>query len=203
MSVYGYYFIDEILDDKTAADFKAHLPGFYESPMESFLTDKITVSQLYIGNKVTAVERVRTMQKLSEHFSLNLYTGSDTSSLPFVHNRGFANTLTEMPIIFHESKINLNTTSKAIRSGIPLRVFDILGCEGFMLSNYQPELFEFFEPGVDFDYYGSMEEMVAKADYYLNHEKERKEIAHNGYEKVAEFYNYPRRLEELLNLAFS
>lgn len=88
-----------------------------------------------------------------------------------------------MPLIFHESKINLNITSKAIRSGIPLRVFDIMACEGFVLSNYQPELAELFQSSAEFDYYTSVEELLEKTDYYLNHEKERNEIAHNGFEK--------------------
>ena len=201
LKIYGYYFIEDVLNDKIVDEFKKHLPGFYQSPFENFLTDKITVSQLYIGNKISALERVRTMKILSEHFSLDLYTGSDTSKLPNIHNRGLVKTLTEMPIVFHESKINLNITSKSIRSGIPLRVFDILGCEGFLLSNYQNELETFFEPGVDFDYYGSMDELLEKTDYYLHHEKERKEIAHNGYEKVMYNYNYPERLNKLLKIA--
>lgn len=203
LKVYGYYFIDEVLTDEVIRDFKNHLPGFYNNPMEGFLTDRITVSQLYIGNKITALERIRAMKLLSQHFSVDLYTGSDTSDIPNIHNCGFAKTLTEMPAIFHESKINFNPTSKAIRSGIPLRIFDIMGCEGFVLSNYQIELAEFFEPGVDFDYYTSFEEMLEKVDYYLHHEHERKEIAHNGFEKVSREYNYPKRLEELFCLAFS
>lgn len=202
LKVYGYYFIDDVLTDEIAADFKAHLPHFYQYPFENFLTDKITVSQLYIGNKISAVERLQTMKLLSEHFLLDLYTGSDTSMLPEAHNRGFAKTLTEMPIIFHESKINLNPTSKPIRSGIPLRIFDIMGCGGFVLSNYQPELCEFFEPGVEFDYYGSLDELIEKTDYYLHHEKQRAEIAHNGFEKAARDYNYPKRLHELFSIAF-
>lgn len=202
LKVYGYYFIDELLPDKIVEDFKAHLPSFYQYPMDTFLTDKTTVSQLYIGNKISALERVEIMKRLSEYVSLDLYTGSDTSMLPKVHNRGFAKTLTEMPIIFHESKINLNPTSKPIRSGIPLRVFDIMGCGGFVLSNYQPELCEFFEAGVEFDYYGSLDELVEKTNYYLSHEKERAEIAHNGFEKAAREYNYPKRLHELFSIVF-
>ena len=194
LKIYGYYLVEEVLPDAIIEEFKNHMPGFYHSPLDNFLTDRMIVSQLYIGNKITALERMRTMQLLSEHFSIDLYTGSDTSTLPLVHNCGLAKTLTEMPIIFHESKINLNTTSKSIRSGIPLRVFDIFACEGFMLSNYQNELMEYFEPGVDFDYYSSMEELIEKTDYYLRHENLRKEIAHNGFEKVSQYYNYPLRL---------
>lgn len=204
LQIYGYYFIDEIITDAVVKEFKACMPDFYtQNPDHTFLTDRITVSQFYIGNKITETERVRTMQKLSDLFSVDLYTGSDTSMIPKVHNRSFAHTLTEMPIIFHESKINLNTTSKAIRSGIPLRLFDILGCEGFVLTNYQAELPELFDIGNEVIAYSNLDEMCELASYYLNHDKERREIAHNGYKKVLSQYNYPTRLEQLLQMAFS
>lgn len=203
LKVYGYYFVEDLLPDTIIDTFKAHMPGFYTYPLETFLTDRKTMAQLYIGNKITAMERLRTMELLSTYFSCDLYTGSDTSSLPLVHNRGLAKTLTEMPIIFHQSKINLNTTSKAIRSGLPLRIFDILGCGGFVLTNYQAELPEFFDLGQELIAYGSLEELKDLTAYYLEHEKERKEIAHAGFEKVLRDYTYPVRLEQMLTLALS
>lgn len=36
----------------------------------------------------------------------------------------------EVPLIYHNSKISLNSTSKTIELGIPQRVFDILNCDG-------------------------------------------------------------------------
>lgn len=203
LRVYGYFFLEDLLTDEIVAAFKAHLPGFYTYPLENFLTDRQTMAQLYLGNKITAIERLRTMKILSEHFHLDLYTGSDTSMLPKVYNRGFAKSLTEMPIIFHESKINLNTTCKAIRSGLPQRIFDIMGCGGFVLTNYQPELSEIFNIGTDLITYGNLDELKDITAYYLNHEKERQEIAQNGFERVAKDYNYTVRLEQLLQLAFS
>ncbi len=203
LRVYGYFFLEDLLTDEIVAAFKAHLPGFYTYPLETFLTDRKTMAQLYIGNKITAVERLRTMKILSEHFNLDLYTGSDTSVLPKVHNRGFAKSLTEMPIIFHESKINLNTTCKAIRSGLPQRIFDIMGCGGFVLTNFQPELSEIFNVGTDLVTYGNLDELKDITSYYLEHQKKRQEIAQNGFERVARDYNYPVRLEQLLQLAFS
>lgn len=203
LRVYGYFFVEDLLTDEMVEAFKKCLPGFYSYPMETFLTDKITMAQLYIGSKITAVERVRTMELLSKHYPVDLYTGSDTSALPQVNNRGFAKSLTEMPIIFHESRINLNSTAKSIRSGLPQRIFDIMGCGGFVLTNYQQELPEIFEIGSEVAAYSSLEELNDMVDYYLNHDKERLEIAHNGFEKVAKEYNYPLRLEQLLNLAFS
>lgn len=201
--IYGYYFIEKVLTDEMVEEFKAHFPHFYTYPAESFLTDKITLSQLYIGNKITAMERIETMQALSQNFSTVIYTASDTSGLPKLINKGLAKSLTEMPIIFHESKINLNTTSKAIRSGLPLRIWDILGSGGFVLSNYQEEIPLFLTIGQHLDIYSSMEELVDKCQYYLAHDKERMEIAENGYEEVRAKHTYAIRISEMLSMAFS
>ena len=201
--IYGYYFVENVLSDKIVEEFKEHFPNFYTYPAKSYLTDKITLSQLYIGNKITAMERMETMKILSKTFYTTIYTGSDTSTLPDIHNRGLAKSLTEMPIIFHESKINLNTTSKAIRSGLPLRIWDILSCGGFVLSNYQEEIPHFLTVGEHLDIYTSIEELLDKCHYYLSHEKERKEIAENGYTEVCTHHTYEIRLTEMLTEAFS
>ena len=200
--IYGYYFIENVLTDEIVKDFKAHFPYFYSFPAEYYLTDKITLSQLYIGNKITAMERLETMKILSENFTTTIYTASDTSTLPYLHNKGLAKTITEMPIIFHESKININTTSKAIRSALPLRIWDILGSGGFVLSNYQEEIPQLLTIGEHLDIYSSMDELADKCRYYLSHDKERKEIAENGYKEVREHHTYEIRLAKLFSLAF-
>ena len=201
--VYGYYFIEDLISDKILEDFKSGIEGFYTYPAESFLTDKRTLSQLYIGNKVTAMERDLTFRTLSENFNTAIYTASDTSMYPHIHNMGLAKTLTELPLIFHFSKININTTSKPIRTGLPLRIFDILSCGGFCLSNYQEEIPELFVPDEDIVMYGSMEELRDKCAYYLEHEDLRREIAINGYRKLKENYSYEKQMEKLLLTAYS
>ena len=132
--VYGYYFIDELLTDEVVAKLKRSLP-VYQIPEESFLTEEKLMSLFYIGNHITAMERADTFKRLSDSTDTYIYTGSDTSAMPAIHNMGFANTLLEMPLIFNRSRININTTSKAIRTGLPLRIFDILSCGGFCISN--------------------------------------------------------------------
>lgn len=203
LKIYGYYFIEELLPDEIVSAFIDHFPGFYRLPGDNFLSDRATLSQLYIGTKITVMERDRIMHMLSDKYPLTIYTGSDTSAYPRLKNRGFAKTLTEMPIIFHESKINLNLTAKSIRSGLPLRIWDILGSGGFCITNYQPELPGLLPPGEYLDSYGSFEELDEKVHYYLTHEKERKEIAYNGYEYVKAHHTYPIRLAQMLQLAFA
>lgn len=203
LRIYGGYIIEELLTDEIVDEFKKHLPGFYTCPYDTYLTDKITMAQLYIGSKISAMERLRVMELLSHRFCVDLYTASDTSLLPLIHNCGLAKTIEEMPVIFHNSKINLNITSKSIRSGVPLRIFDILGCGGFSISNFQPELLELFIPGEDIILYENLEDLEDKCDYYLYHESERKEIAQNGFQKVLANHTYHIRLEQMLRLAFS
>lgn len=199
--VYGGYFLEDVLPDDIVAEFREHLPGFYTPVEESARNDRVSMAQIYLCAKITSNERTRTMRSLGERFSVSLYTGSDTSGLS-VQNKGLAKTLTEMPLIFHHSKINLNMTTKSIREGIPLRVFDVLGCGGFLLTNYQSDIPNLFTPGVDLECYGSEEELLQKAEYYLAHDKDREEIAHNGYERVKTYHNYPERLLEMLTLGF-
>ena len=43
-----------------------------------------------------------------------------------------------------------------------------------------------------------MEDLAEKTGYYLEHEKERREIAHNGYEKVKQHHSYVNRIETIL-----
>lgn len=200
--VYGYYFVEECLTDDIVEAFKKDFPGFYHYPAKTFLTDKITLAQLYLGTNISVLERQEVFDRLSRHFSVDLYTGSDTAPLPRVHNRGLAKSLEEMPIIFHQSQINLNITAKSIRSGIPQRVFDILGCEGFMISNHQNELLDYFEPGADLDVYSSMDELVEKSAYYMERPALCREIAHNAFEKVRTYHSYPVRLTQMFEMSF-
>lgn len=199
--IYGYFFLEDVLPDSVVADFKSHFPGFYTAPENSFCTDRSIVAQLYLGTEISARERISSMKALGSRFSVDLYTGSDTMGIP-IHNKGLAKTLTEMPLIFHYSKINLNITSKSIRTGLPLRIFDILGCGGFCLTNYQAELADYFSIGSDLDCYTCEEELVEKTAYYLSHEEERAQIARNGFETVKKYYNYPERLLKMLSLAY-
>lgn len=200
--IYGYFFIEELLTDEMVDAFKAHLPGFYTYPLEHYLTDKKIVAQLYMGNKISAMERVDTFHEISKKHTIDLYTGSDTHAFTNVNNHGFAKTLTEMPLIFHESKINLNITSKPIRSGIPFRLFDILSCGGFALTNYQPELSDFFTIGEDFDIYTDLDELNEKIQYYKEHETQRKELAHQGLLTVEKYHTFVIRMQQILELAF-
>ena len=200
LHVYGYNFIMDNLTDRVVSEIASADPQFYHGTDTFMDTDRYLVAHQYIGMKLAAVERQRTLAALSEYFSVNLYTRSDASTLPKVHNRGGASTLTEMPKVFQASKINLNMTMRPIETGLSLRVWDVLGCGGFLLTNYQAELPSYFEIGKDLDAYESLPELLEKVQYYLTHEEERVEIAIHGYEKTARLHSYENRLAEMIQM---
>ena len=198
LKVYGYNFLEECLTDQVVSDFKEKVP-FYQFPEKSNHNDKAAMAHLYLGNKVTEQERLRLLGEISKYFRLDLYTGSDTEQLSDVNVRGLAKSITEMPKIFHLSKINLNFTSKPIRSGLPLRIWDILSAGGFVLTNYQTEIPEYFEIGKEIEIFSSKEELIDKISFYLVHDEERKKIAGNGYERAKREYSLDVRIEEMLS----
>ena len=106
-----------------------------------------------------------------------------------------------MPQIFACSKINLNPSLRIIQTGIPLRAFDIMGAGGFLLSNYQEELLELFEDGIEVVVYESPEDAVEKIDFYLRHEDLRREIAERGKRKTFEEHSLQSRMETILRIA--
>ncbi len=197
LKIYGYNFLEDCITDSILEEFKKQVP-FYQFPERAEHNDRAAMAHLYLGNKVTEQERLRLLGRVSEEFSLDLYTASDFSPLPHAHYRGLAKTTTEMPKVFLFSKINLNFTSKPIRSGLPLRIWDILGAGGFLLTNFQSEIPEYFEVGKDLEAFASEEELVEKIRYYLAHNEEREEIARNGYQKAKEQYSLETRVRQML-----
>lgn len=153
-----------------------------------------------LGFKIAEVERRRALIELSKYYDVNVYSNSNVSDLMRVRALGSVDYWSEMPKVFHMSKINLNFTIPNIKSGIPLRIWDVLGAGGFLLTNYQAELPFFFKEGEDLVCFDGIEDMREKAGYYLKHEEERKQIAENGYRKVKEYHSYVNRIQTMLEI---
>lgn len=159
-----------------------------------------------LEKKVTVEERSILLSKVAEVFEekyrLNLYTTSNLKKNPLLkkHHRGIVDYHKQMPLVFAHSKINLNLSLRSIHSGIPLRVLDIMACGGFVLTNWQPEIAEYFADGQEIVTFRNLEECIDKIAYYLEHEEERQEIAVAGQCCVQELFSYEKGLERLFDV---
>ncbi|MCR5735843.1 MAG: glycosyltransferase [Lachnospiraceae bacterium] len=203
--IYGDNFLEEKLreysgdrDNSVISELKEKLPAIFkfDKPVEQ--TDLYIAAHYLIGYKLAETERIETLNALAEKYAVTLFTRSDTTPLKGVILRDGVSTHTEMPKIFHLSRINLNMTVRPIISGLPLRIFDIMGCGGFVMSNHQDEIADLFEIGKEIETYKSLDELIDKCGYYLSHEAERGKIARKGYEKVCEKHTWDQRLKEMI-----
>ena len=201
--LHAVYLPELLVTEEDAETFHLYMEGFPVLPGESFLTDKVVLTQLLMANKMTCLERHRIIGKLGKRFGIQVWTGSDTTGFTGVDNRGFANTATEMPVIFAQSRINLNHTMRGIRNGVSLRVWDILASGGFCLTDAQPDLYDLLPVGEALAVYENAEDLLEKTDWYLTHESERREIAAEGLRMVRERHGYPQRLLRLLELGLT
>lgn len=199
--IYGYNFMDEVVGDELVEDFCKSI-GWNGGNEDYQITKKEMVLTEFLGKKCAEVERHRYVKMLAKNCNFDLYTLSNTSGFPYINNKGAAESRIIMPKIFKCSKINLNMTIKTIETGIPLRVYDVLGNGGFLITNFQSELLEYFTPDVDLVIYENEEDLLSKIKYYLRNEEERVQIARNGYHKVKSLYTYEKRLEKIIEIVW-
>ncbi len=198
MEIDGANFIEKLLPEGVIDDMAAALK--LEPGPEGVETREYLYANYVVNRKITSLERSAIISEVGEKFGINLYTRDKDFSPPGVVNRGRIDYYNDMPFVFKTSDINLNITLRSIEKGIPLRALDIMGCGGFLLTNYQEDLLKFFEPGEDFVYYESRQDLMDKIDYYLENPGERKRIAENGHNKVKQSFSYEDRLKEILEI---
>lgn len=204
LGAYGEYYLDQFIDGSV----KAFICERFDERGESYgpKDDFYGNMQDLLSCEVTNRERKRILKALSEisDYHMAFYTSArePEASLRKVDYRRPVECFQEIYRVYKSSKVNLNVTFRRIVTGIPLRALDIMGSGGFLLSNYQQELAEYFKPGIDCVLYDSIEDAVKKARYYLSHETERKEIAANGHEAVKQF-SYENQLGKIFDIVFS
>lgn len=195
--LWGADIISPLLTDKITDELSQYIK--LEPHPDYTYTDKIVFTEM-IQKKITADERFTALNLIADYFPLSLYSGSAQSLCPKSDYKGTVSYHTEMPEVFYRSKINLNITLRSITSGIPLRILDILACRGFLLTNYQPELSDYFEPGTDLVCFEDFPDMIHKIDYYLTHEEDRETIAQNGWKKIQNLFSYQTQVSKMLSL---
>ena len=191
-----------IIDRMLTPEILMELENYFElEKSEDSLSDlNLIFSVTTLGFKIAQKQRRRILIDLSKHHDVSIYTNSSTNDLLRVKYKGSVDYWSEMPFVFRDSKINLNMTIPNIKSGVPLRIYDILGAGGFCLTNFQAELPMLFENEKHLVWYYSNEDLYEKVDYYLRHETELEHIATAGREYVRENCGYESRLEEILDV---
>lgn len=112
--------------------------------------------------------------------------------------------------LYSKSKINIGFSScgDTHKSGerilqIRLRDFEAPMCGAFYITEYQPDIEEFFNVGKEIVCYYTKEDLVEKVKYYLNHDSEREKIAKAGYLRCLREHTWQQRFSKLFDEIFN
>ncbi len=195
--IYGTFFIEDLLNEQVTNELRRVCP--MDKGEDEWETDQWIYANYFLARRLTGIQREEILRLIANEHQLKLYAPSTTTGLALVENCGPVDYVTQMPYVFKNTRINMNMTLRSIHSGIPLRAMDIMGCGGFLLTNYQEDFLEFFEQDVDYVYYTDNEDLLAKINYYLAHDEERMQIAENGRIKVKNGHTYDHRIKVILD----
>ena len=206
-AVPGLDIVEEGITEEDIRALKDADPSFYSDSNAVIDMDRYVAVNNYLGNHLTSLDRIYALNFLADKLpegSVHLFTRSDTSELDkkvVVH--GGVESLTEMPEVFRKSCINLNLTSRTIRNGLPQRIWDIVGCGAFCLTDDRTSLREVLEPGRHLDAFSSIDDLASKCMYYLENPDAADEITASGYEEVSMHHTVLLRALEIVKLILS
>lgn len=83
---------------------------------------------------------------------------------------------------------------------VSTRTFEIPACGGFMLHIDNDEVRSFYRVPEEIDTFATLDELIAKVRYYLDHPDERRAIAGRGHRRAVPAYSYTNRGVELAEL---
>lgn len=102
----------------------------------------------------------------------------------------------DLATFYRRTAVNVNTTSLQMRSAVNQRVFDCPAAGGFLLTDKQNDLDEFFDEG-EMIRYETIEDLRGKAAWYLQHPEERRKIILRGQKRVLAAHTHAHRLGAL------
>jgi spore maturation protein CgeB len=106
----------------------------------------------------------------------------------------------EVFLLYNATKINLNITKCQAKTALNWRVFDILACGAFMLTDFRQDLKELFDAGKEVIFFKDRKELRELALYFLDHSKERDEISRRGRERVLKEHTFIHRMKRVIKV---
>lgn len=192
--IFGNYLLDECISEELIQDINRQYRQ--KVPNTRVCLSKEALSYA-MASEVTRRDRIILLSLCGKRFDTRLYSYQNSEIIRSVKKYPPVDYWNEMPRIFACTRINLNPSLRIIQTGIPLRALDIMGAGGFLLSNNQRELEQYYENEKEMVIYENLEDAIVKADFYLRHEQLREMIAVNGKRKTLEEHSIQKRMEKI------
>lgn len=190
-----FYSLHKIIEKKLALMGYSHI-------LEDEQGRKIDII-LCLGEKIASFRRIKainTLEDLARKKIVKVWGDEgwkDGLARSIVYS-GPAGHFHELPLIYNASAVNLDINRIYQKDIVPLRIFDILACGAFVLADDSKELGGFFKKGEEIISYRKISQIPLICEYYLKNEKERKEIAEAGRNRVLKEHTLEHRLSFII-----
>ena len=104
----------------------------------------------------------------------------------------------EMTLVYNGAGINVDVNRIYQPDVVPLRVFDVLACGGFLIAEHSDALAHLFKIGEELESYRTLEELEQKVAHYRAHPDEARSIAERGLAAVRARHTMRLRVKQLL-----
>ena len=130
---------------------------------------------LFVGRP--GYDRISALWAIESGYDVSLYGDGWQNKAPGKYFKGSYIDNGELHKYYASAKIVLNDTREDMKKAgfISNRVFDVTASGGFLISDYMPEIEQFYGDAIPM--FKTKEELVNLLNYYLNHPKERKQKA--------------------------
>lgn len=128
----------------------------------------------------------------------------DSGSLLRKHIKGAHTTPDQWLKVYSAAKIVLATHYQDPEGRFPVyqaspRIFEVLACGAFLISDRQKDVIAIFEDGKHFATFESPHDLYRNVRYFLDHPSERHLIAKQGQGEVLKNHTYVHRVKTLLS----
>ncbi len=155
-----------------------------------------------LGETLASERRLEWMASLASAVPESVQVWGDagwkTLEAQGVRYRGAAGHGDELTRIYNATAINVDIGRLYQADMVTMRVFDVLACGGFVITQRSAALDELFEVGVELEAYSSLGELCEKVAYYLAHQDEARDIAKRGLAAVRERHDVRSRVRHML-----
>ena len=143
--------------------------------------------------------RIQVVNRLNQEFGNRF----GVAGIGWVNSYGdFNHSQIQESVAYSNAKIGINISHFSYKRYSSDRMLRLMGSGLFCLSHHYPNIEDDFEIGKHLDVFddGSIDELISKCHYYLLNDKERNNIALNGYNHVRENFTFDNMAENIILL---
>ncbi len=196
--------LDQVLAEQRRLGGSYQIPALVQAAMGDFVRDtrqKLPHDLTALVAEMAAAER--RLNVVARLGSLGVHVWGDpgwrVTEAHGARYMGYAGHDRALTQIYRAGAVHVDVARIYQQDIVPMRIFDILACGGFVLAEHSPALESLFELGKDLESWRTIDELQAKVRHFMTHRGQAAQIGQHGMETVRRSHSIQARIRTMLN----